>query len=95
MATIQVELPLSTLRALQRAAERRSSTADVVAGQLITSRLEPTVASKRRQARRAVVARWMDLNYSAGEIAARIGCDEKTARADMRMIRAARIRDAA
>lgn len=95
MVTVEVTVPLSTFRGLQRAAERRGSKPQDVAAQLITSRLEHTLASKRQQARRMIVAKWMDLNYSAGEIAARIGCDEKTARADMRVIRAARQRDAA
>ena len=95
MVKVEVEVPLSTFRALERAGGRRGVEAGVVAGQLITSRLEPTLESKRRQARRVQVARLMDLHYSGAEIAARLGCHEKTARSDMRVIRAARQRDAA
>ena len=86
MVPVTVHLPVDRWRKMQSAAERRRMEPEVFAGELLSSVLAPSLLSSRQKVRRAQVAELMDLNYSATEIAARIGCSPDTVRADMRFI---------
>lgn len=91
---VTADIPVAVWRSVQSGASRRGITPESFLAQLIEGRIEPTLVAKRQLARRKEVARMLELNFSAAEIAARIGCSYDTAKEDVRYVLAHR-RDAA
>ena len=92
---VTLEIPAGVWRAVQSGAARRGLSAPEFAAELIEGRVRPTMVAERQLARRKEVARLLALNYSAAEIAARIGCSYDTAKEDVRYVLAHVRRDAA
>lgn len=81
-----VPIPLSTYRQIEASANRRGVRIGEFALQLIQARVTPTTKAAQITARRKAIRELLDLNYSQGEICARLSLTRDTVRHDTAVI---------